>query len=165
MAWFVATISVLFQTWLAYVFSRAGYIRSGGNLWVYSKDCPNNGTDCTSHNQTNLVGWLTFAGVVAAFLMKDFFSGCLMFYESSLNFNMRGVIAGMVLINITTLSIVASAVFLCATIVSNISLIQDAVIVLFLNDVDDKILMMFQAIVPMWTDNLRKRIGGKGQGI
>ena len=42
MARFIATISVLFQTWLAYIFLRAEDSTFYGNLWVYSMDCPNN---------------------------------------------------------------------------------------------------------------------------
>lgn len=157
-ALFIATISALLQTWITFVFLRAGDSKFSGNLWLASMDCPSSRTYCTTQKKTNLVGWLTFVCVVAVFLLNDLFSGLLLFYESSVNFNIRGIIAGTILLNITTLSVVASAIFLYATSISNISLIQDAVIVLFLNDMDEQVLLILQTIAPAWTEDVESNI-------
>ena len=158
MAWFIASLSILFQIWIAFMFLRAGDATSSVNLWLYSTSCPDDRTYCTDQRKTNLAGWLTYVFVVAIFLLKDFFSGFLLFYESTLHFNIRGMIAGMVLLNITTLTIVASAIFLYATSISNITLVKDAVIVLFLNDIDEQVLMFLQTIAPGWTDEVEDSI-------
>ena len=87
-------------------------------------NCPDSRTYCTDQKKTNLLGWVTFVIVIAIFLLSDLLSGLLLFYESSVFFHLRGTIAGMVLLNITILSIVASAIFLYATSISNIAIIQ-----------------------------------------
>jgi len=123
---------------------RAGDATYGQNLWLYSMSCPNSRTYCTEQKKTSFEGWTTFVLVVAVFLLRDFFSVLLLFYESSVFLNARGIIAAIILLIITILSTVASAIFLHATSISNIAIVQDAVIVLFLNDIDEQILMILQ---------------------
>jgi len=158
MAWFIASLSVAFQLFIAYMFLRAGDSTYGQNLWLYSMSCPDTRTWCSSQKKTSYTGWVTFVVVVAIFLLRDFLSGFLLFYESSVQINMRGTIAAIILLIITTLSCVASAIFLYATSISNIAIVQDAVIVLFLNDIDEQILMIIQTICPGWCDLVEDNI-------
>jgi len=140
------------------MFLRAGDSTFQGNLWLYSIVCPDSRSFCTDQKATNLAGWLTFVFVVAVFLLKDLLLGLLLFYESSMKFNIHGIIAGMLLVNITTLSIVASVIFLYATSISNIAIVKDAVIVLFLNDIDEQVFMIFQIIVLGWCEEIENNI-------
>ena len=98
MAWVFAYLSLLFQTWIAYMFLRAGDSTFQGNLWLYSIDCSDSRSFCTDQKATNLAGWLTFVFVVVVFLLKDLLLGLLLFYESSMKFNIHGIIAGMLLL-------------------------------------------------------------------
>jgi len=66
--------------------------------------------------------------------------------------------AGMILVNVTILSAVASAVLLYATSISNIALVQDAVVVLFLNNIDEQLLMILQVLAPEWVDEVESNI-------
>ena len=104
MAWFIAIFSAAIQLFIAYIFLRAGDSTYGQNLYIYSMSCPDSRTWCSSQKKTSYTGWITFVVVVAIFLLRDFFSGFLLFYESSVSINMRGTIAAIILLIITTLS-------------------------------------------------------------
>ena len=65
----------------------------------------------------------------------------------------------MAVINISTLSVVSSAIYLYAASISNIVLLHNAVIVLFLSDIDEQALIIFQSIVQTWTVDVESNIG------
>ena len=157
-AWFWAALSVGFQTWIIITFLQAGDYSYDGNLWIYSIDCPSNKTECVESKTTTNIGWATFVGILAVFLLQDLIPGALIFYESSVDFNLKGIFAGVILMNITILSTVASTIFLYATSLSNIAIIQDAVIVLFLNSIDEQVFMIIQRVAPGWTDDIEAEI-------
>jgi len=154
LAWFFAVISVMFQTWIIITFLEAGDFSYAGNLWLYSKDCPDDDTVCYQQKTTDIYGWLTFTAILAVFLLQDFIPGALIFYESSVEFSLKGIFAGITLLNITILSTVASTIFIYATSISNIAIIKDAVIVLFLNSIDEQVFMIVQRVAPGWTDDV-----------
>jgi len=154
MAWIFACISVGFQTWIIITFLEAGDFSYEGNLWLYSKDCPDDQTECVQRKTTTNTGWFTFGGILAVFLLQDLIPGALIFYESSVEFSIKGIFAGITLLNITVLSTVASTIFIYATSISNIAIIKDAVIVLFLNSIDEQIFLIVQRVGPGWTDDV-----------
>ena len=82
----------------------------------------------------------------------------LIFYESSVDFCWKGLFAGLAILNITILSAVASAIFIYATSLSNIVIYMNAVIVLFLNSIDEQVFMIVQRVAPDWTDDVEVEI-------
>jgi len=128
-AWVIAIFSTVLQIYINLVFLRAGDATFPGNLWLYSLNCPDDTTSCADQREIDLTGWICFVFVIAVFLLKDFISGLLLFYDSSINYNVKGIIAGIVVFNVTALSVVASVIFLNATSISNIAIIQNAIIV------------------------------------
>jgi len=120
--------------------------------------CPSDKTVCLQQKTTNLAGWLTFTAILAIFLLQDFIPGALIFYESSIDFDFKGLFAGLTLLNITILSTIASTIFIYATSISNIAIIKDAVIVLFLNSIDEQMFMIIQRIAPDWVDDVEAEI-------
>jgi len=158
MAWLLASLSVAFQISIIIIILQAGDFSSQGNLWLYSMNCPVDDTFCTEEKKTDIVGWFAFSVIIAVILLQDFVPGVLMFYESSINFSLKGIFAAMALLNITVLSAVASSVFIYATSISNIAIIIDAVVVLFLNSFDEQIFTLIRLAAPAWTDKIESGI-------
>jgi hypothetical protein len=157
-AWFWGLLSLAFQLWLVLVFLQSGDYTSEGNLWLYSKDCPEDDTVCYEQKTTNLAGWLTFVAILAVFLLQDLIPGMVLLYESSVDFNWKGLFAGLAIMNVTILSAVASAIFIYATSLSNIVIYMNAVIVLFLNSIDEQVFMIIQRVAPGWADDVEADI-------
>jgi len=157
-AWFWAFVALVFQLWLVLVFLQSGDYTFKGNLWLYSKDCPDNDTLCYQTKTTDLAGWITFVAILAVFLLQDLIPGLLIFYESSVDFCWKGLFAGLAILNITILSAVASAIFIYATSLSNIVIYMNAVIVLFLNSIDEQVFMIVQRVAPGWADDVEVEI-------
>jgi len=143
---------------IIFIFIEAGDITKDGNLWLYSLSCPDDSMVCSDQSLTNFWGWFTFTLILAVFLLPDFLNGILLFYECSVDFNLQGLFTALMLLNVTLLSVVASSIFIYATSISNIAIIKDAVIVLFLNSIDEQIYMIVERIAPGWVEDIETEI-------
>jgi len=157
-SWLLATLTVAIQGWIIVIFFQAGDKTYPGNLWLYSVSCPEDSLECQDQSLTNGSGWIVFGIILATFLLPDLLEGTLIAYESAVDFNVNGIFAGMILLNITVLTIVASSIYLYATSISNIALMKDAAIVLFLNSIDEQVYVIIQKARPFWIDELEADI-------
>merc|ERR1719221_751431 len=121
-------------------------------------NCPSDGTECVQQKTTDLAGWVTFAAILGIFLLQDFIPGALLFYECSIDYDLKGLVAGLTLLVVTVLSTIASTIFIYATSISNIAIIKDAVVVLFLNSIDEQMFMIVQRTAPDWCDDVEADI-------
>ena len=64
------------------------------------------------------------------------------------DFNVNGIIAGIVVLNISTLTIVASFIYLRATGGSNIFLIKEVMVMIFSFQIDRKVYSILQINIP-----------------
>ena len=158
LAWFIASLSVLLQGWIVVIFLQSGDKTFLGNLWLYSVRCSDESLECKDQSMTDATGWVMFGTILGVFLIPDILDGLFIIYECTLKFNVRGIVAGIVVLNITILSIVASHFHLHATSISNIAIIKDAVIVLFLNSIDEQFYLIIKRVVPGWLDKLESEI-------
>merc|ERR1712194_140453 len=117
-----------FQLRIIIIFLNAGDINNDGNMWIYSMSCPPDKLECDDESLVNKAGWFTFGGILAVFLLPDMIDGVLLFYESSLIFHLKGIVASSVLLVVTVLTVEASSIFIYASSISNIAIIKDAVI-------------------------------------
>ena len=155
---FIAFLSNLFQALVIILFLSAGDITKNSNMWVYSISCSPDELECEDKSLVDKAGWFTFGGIIAVFLLPDMIDGVHLFYESSVNFNLRGIIASSVLLVVTILTVEASCIFIYAQSISNIAIIIDAVIVLFLNQVDEQVYLIINRLFPARIDQMEMDI-------
>ena len=128
------------------------------NEWLYSVTCSGSSLECKDSRQINIIGWVTYAGIIACFLLSDMVDSFAVIKESFTVADPRGMFSGFLLLSVTILSIVASTIYIHATSLTNMAMIKDAVIALFLNVIDDQIYMIVCKISPSWIDQVQADI-------
>ena len=71
---------------------------------------------------------------------------------------MKGAIAGVIVFDISLLTMVASFIHLQAVSVSNAAMIKDIVVVLFTNDMDEQLYVILRITFPMWVEEIQNDI-------
>jgi len=153
-SWFFASCSVTIQLFIIYLFIQSGVKDFPGNLVVYSVSCPNDNLQCDDHSLLNSAGYITVGIILAAYLLPRILDGILLVYQSTVERDMKGVIAGLIVLNVATLTIVASFIHLKASSISNIVMIKDIVVVLFINAIDACMYIILSKIFPVWLEKV-----------
>jgi len=156
--WIATAISAFFQLWIIFSFMQAGDKTYEFNEWLYSVTCSGSSLECKDSRQINILGWVTYAGIIAIFLLSDVLDGFAIIKESFTAADPKGMFAGFLLLTITLLSIVASTIYIHATSLTNMAMIKDAVIALFLNAIDEEMYIIVSKISPYWIDQIQADI-------
>jgi len=92
------------------------------------------------------------------FLLPDFIDGLLLYYESITIGCRRGIIAGSVVMHVAIFSFVVQIVYNNAIGIRNVDLLHNAVVVLYLDDLDEIIFEILQRFNPNWVEKLKAEI-------
>ena len=102
--------------------------------------------------------------IIFSFLLPDMLDGLLLIYDSvTADLNVNGFIDGIIVLNISTLAIVASFIYLIATGASNIILIKEVMVVILAFQIDRKVYSILQLIFPGWVDGVENCIRAKNK--
>ena len=158
MARFLYIITMIIQASFFIVFLQASSFDNADADWQYSIRCPNNTTECEDENSISPFGWFLFAVVTVLFLAVDFINSVLQLHRSVSLLDMELFLSGFMLFGLTTLAAFTSGVYNVALAESNTDLIVNAVILLFINDLDEKFLSGLESLVPNWTNRCLEEI-------
>merc|ERR1711933_34230 len=150
--------TMIFHLMVLRIFLRAADYRNGDTEAAYMHTCPGDSFTCSTASKVTTLGFFIFTCILLFFLSTDFSDGILMIYESIRENNRNGVFAGTMILFITTCSFTVSFIFNKTVGMSNVEIMADAAILLFLNDVDEKLFETFTKIFPAWMKEINELI-------
>ena len=157
-AWLIATLVIVFQCVICVMIAKTGDSTFDGNLLIHSVLCPDDSLECIDSSLVNNYGWILCGIILASFLLPDFLDGALLVYESIAMRSKKRIIGGIAVMSTLVLFMIASFIFLQASSISNIAIVKDTVIVLYLNKMDEQWYWIMQIIAPSWLDRVENEI-------
>ena len=162
-AWVTSFAVMGMQTWILTLFVDAAEMTfsDGNSDFVYSWRCPRNSTNCDNTEDQDLQGTVIFIILMISHLMKDIINGTKLILlcakrRHSVHARIRFFVGGVSLVLITAFTVYASAVYNLAIARSNTDIVVNAVIILFIADIDEQFYMVFSAAFPGWMNNLKQ---------
>ena len=144
-------VTVAIQILLFTMFLQASNFTSKETDWNFTFRCPNNDVECKDEDTSSTLGWTMSVLVLLSFLGNDLVK-CLfqLRMASHPTLAYRLLFSGVMLGLLTLLAGFTSIIYNVALAESNTGLIVNVVILLFINDLDEKVFDMFEVIAPEW---------------
>jgi len=135
---------------------------------VYTFRCPKDTDSCGDTSDLDWRGWLAFAILMGAHLLKDMINGSKMIVLSakkrhSTHKRLRFFFGGMFLIFTSLFALFVTSIYNKAIATSNTSIIENAVIVLFVTDLDEMLFRVLMSINPRWVSKDETETGDTGR--
>lgn len=150
LGWLIYASTAIVQSLLFYVFLSSSDFQSDDTDWLFTKICHENTLDCQDTSSVTPFGWIMLAIVTLTFLAGDLVKSLLQIRVAVESFDLRFAISGFVLCFLTTLALFTSIIYNRALAQSDTDLLTNAVILLFINDLDEALLIVVKSIKPYW---------------
>lgn len=166
--WMVSIATMFGQAATFFLFIEAAELDFGDDRkdWVYSWRCPRNSDSCEDTKHDLLYGWIVFVVLMAVHTMPDLINGLKLLWISAVENDQKKdekesfwknfwcFLSGLSLVLIVVLALCASVVYSIATARSNTALMTNAVVVLFVNDLDEQLFALLGVVLPNWLGGL-----------
>lgn len=163
-AWAVYILTLIFQSSIHLVFLKASNFTFEETDWRFSFKCQANTIECIDENSVSIHGELLFYCATLAFLGADFVKSFQQIWSGAVWGHFTLILSGMGLLYSTALTLFTTAVYNWALAESDTDLIVNAVILLFVNELDESLLSVFMYVFPVWIEKriqeMEKRITG-----
>merc|ERR1719410_174246 len=103
--------------------------------------------------------------IILIFLLRDFLDGFLIIYEGFTVSDKKSIAAGVTLLCVTFVTAFTSSFYMEAICTSTSELFSNCAILLFLNDIDEKIYSAVKRACPSWVSMLKKEIKSESTKI
>jgi len=126
--------------------------------FVYTYRCPDNDLECDDLSSVTTVGWIVFVLVLILHLGRDFAMSCaqLMIFIKTWDYHL--LVSGLSILILTGVAMSTSIIYNMALAAKNTDLLTNAVILLFINDLDEKCFEMVQFVRPGWVKAVLEEI-------
>ena len=114
--------------------------------------------ECIDQKVTTVDGWVKVIVILLMFTLPDLIDSAVCFYYSAQMRNFQGCQSALFLASASSITMVATAIYLYANSLSNAGLLKDSVAVLFLNDLDEQVYEIVSRLKPSWVDQLECEI-------
>jgi len=168
-SWAIAITCIVFQMMVLFLFLNAANIQKKGNDWEYTLLCPAYTLECLVVKQTTLRGWILFLVVVTGWVLKDLLSWFRLFMNAMRMRSFDYFFVSALLTGVSFLTIYVSMFYNKAIATTDTELIVNAVILLFVTDLDEQIFEVVIAVSPSWaemiiseTKHIAQNRNGKG---
>jgi len=153
-AWGLAFICSLFQIGILFLFLEAVNIQKEGNDWEYTLECPPYDLKCEDEKVISFYGFVLFYIVMGAWVLKDVVASSKLFVLSIKCRSWDYLFSSVVLFGITFLIIWTSVHYNKAIATTSTELIVNAVILLFVTDLDEKLFELAFLMNPDWVNKM-----------
>lgn len=147
--------TTLIQIGLLSLYLSASNLLNKKSDWQFSFNCPRNSLTCIDTNTVSLMGWIIFVFMTFFHLGKDVSLGILKIRKSLSSHTKRVgytmFLTGFRLLCLTSLAIFTSVYYNIAFSEKDTDLVMNAVILLFINDLDERLLQVLETLAPVWT--------------
>ena len=157
-------VSMLLQFALFFVYILATNTNDENTDWNRTFRCPDNRIDCVDLRKTNAYGWTLFGLVVICSLGRDLLMSLRQMEQGVRKRDSKLVTSGLVLLILSGVALLSSFIYNRALAEKNTDLIMNAVVLIFVMDIDDQIYMICEKSFPMWTKRVDKDIKEKIEG-
>jgi len=151
-AYFIFLVTFFVQGLFYYTFLLASSFEDVSSDWQFTLICPNTSAVCKDSNTVSKFGWFLFFVVTIATLGVDYVNSALQIRKSMALLDPWLFVSGFLHMGMTVLALFASGFYNQALATSNTELIVNAVILLFINDLDEQFMNIFQVLAPDWID-------------
>eukprot|EP00586_Coscinodiscus_wailesii_P001594 CAMPEP_0172484624 /NCGR_PEP_ID=MMETSP1066-20121228/12162_1 /TAXON_ID=671091 /ORGANISM="Coscinodiscus wailesii, Strain CCMP2513" /LENGTH=424 /DNA_ID=CAMNT_0013249271 /DNA_START=105 /DNA_END=1379 /DNA_ORIENTATION=- len=146
----ITVITVVIQCLLFAGFLQAAYFGYDNSDWVYTIRCPSNRLECDDERGLSTYAWAISGVFIMISLLPDLLNGLKLIGKAALFHSFRCFTIGIVLVFVTTLAIVTSFFYNYAIAQSDTEMIINAAVLLFVNDVDERVLLVLENVCFAW---------------
>lgn len=151
-AYFIDFGTFAIQIWLFTIYLEASNLKNKESDWQFTYRCPNNNMVCMNMNSVTTSGWIIFVILAFYHLGTDLARGILKIKKSMLTCNCIMLVSGLRLLGLTSLAIFTSIYYNQALAEKNTDLVMNAVILLFINDLDERLMDVIKTMNPNWLE-------------
>ena len=159
MAWFIHIATAIIQIVLFSIYLTSSNALRKHTDFVYTYRCPDNDLECDNLGSVTMVGWIGFGFVLVLHLGRDFVMSCAqmgIFFFKKQDYHL--LLSGLSILSLTSLALSTSIIYNMALAAKNTDLLTNAVILLFINDLDEKCFEMVQFVRPCWVKAVLEEI-------
>lgn len=153
-AWIIAFVTIFIQIAIFALFLNASIFDHELSDWIYSWRCPRNSETCDDDSNVGLYGWVVWALLVFTSVLEDFANGIKLLNLAASRTSLHAFCGSAILLSMTVLAVWTSATYNRAIAMSSTELIVNAVILLFINDIDEQIYNAVRVINPKWVERM-----------
>jgi len=146
----IITAGIQFSLFAVYL--EASNLQSEKTDWLFTFRCPENNIDCKDEKTRSWAGWFLFAIVTTSYLGTDLFQGILQLQYAAKKKDFLLFCSGFLMVSLTLMAFYASITYNLGRAATNTDLIMNAVILLFINDLDEQLFSIFRMTASEWTE-------------
>jgi len=170
LAWLMYSTPFIIQGCFYYVFLLASSFESEYSEWQFTIRCPGTKTFCEDENEVAMVGWILFYCISFPSLGNDFMYSFFQIRKASYYVSPRLYFSGFLNLGMTVMAIFTSVYYNLALATSNGELVVNALILLFVNGLDEEFMRILKIMAPEWVelrmeevrDNVTRMVHGYG---
>ena len=151
-------LSIILQIALFVVFKEASDISKEITDWKFTYQCPDNRIECIDLKKVNNRGWFMFTTVVVCFLGPDIVLSAKQLNQGAILRHAPLIISGFISLFLSSFAIYCSFLYNRALAEKNTDLILNAVVLIFIMEMDNQIYKIFKKLFPKWTERVEKEI-------
>ena len=152
--WLIAVGTILIQVLVFALFLSAASFENDDGDFVYSWRCPLNTPECNDERAVGAYGWVMWAFLVLFALFDDFINGIKLLYLSATRGSKPAFCTGMSLACLTALAVYSSLFYNISIGLTNTEIIVNAVILLFVNELDEQVFSIVSICNSAFADRL-----------
>ena len=154
LAWTLYIVTASIQLWLFATYLHASNVKNKNTDFQFNFKCLGNSLECQDVSTIDAGGWVLFFVIVIFYLGRDFTMSCLQLLSSLTLGNVQLLVSGISINMLTLTAIVTSFKYNMALATKNTDLVTNAVILLFINDLDETFLSWLRTLAPDWTKSV-----------
>ena len=158
LAWVLYFVTAGIQLWLFVTYLTASNVSNEDTDFQFNFRCLGNSFECIDENDVSFGGWILFFVVLLFYLGRDLTMSSLQLFSALAIFDLQLFASGIGILVLTLIAIVTSFNYNFALAEKNTDLVMNAVILLFINDLDEHFLSWLKVLVPGWTNDLLEEV-------
>lgn len=148
--WYIGFFCGVFQIATLFLFVHSADMANRNSDKQYTFKCPSNTLECEDSKHTTAYGFFIFILILVIWLLRDIISSVKLLLCSLEKKNIDFFFASGLLFVVTTLSLWTSVTYIIAIVTKNTDLIKDAVVLLFVIEIDERLFQLVESIEPEW---------------
>jgi len=167
--WYVAVVCGIFQTATLFLFVRSADMMNETSDREYKMLCPANSLECEDLNNVSPYGIFIFGLILTIWLLRDIIGSVKLMLVSFKKRNIDFFFTSGVVFSVTMLSLWTSIIYIDAIAAKNTDMIKDAVVLLFVLEIDERIFQLAESVNPDWVHaidrNMRNSLVYEGKNL
>lgn len=148
--WFIGLFCATAQLLTLFLFVRAGDLSNADSDIKYTLLCLKNSLECEDKKTVSTYGYIILSWVLAAWLLRDIVGSMKLFMLAMYKQNIDFLVTSAIIFLVTFFSAWTSIYYNMAIGTKNTDIIVNAVILLFVNDLDEQLFLLAECCSASW---------------